>query len=167
MRFKGTLILLIVCLALGAFVYFYEIKGGEEREKAAQAEKLLWELEDKDIRQIDFIFTDRKITAERRGEEEWFLTNPRQLEADSDELNRLASSAAKMERESVVEPDAEDLAKFGLDPSQSSIKLTTSAGEEYAVIFGSNNPTGNSVYAVLPDQKEVFLVLSSVVNSFD
>ena len=39
MRFKGTLILLIVCLALGAFVYFYEIKGGEEREKAKQAEK--------------------------------------------------------------------------------------------------------------------------------
>ncbi len=167
MRFKGTLILLIVCLALGAFVYFYEIKGGEEREKAEQAEKQLWELEDKDIRQIDFIFPDRQITAERRGEEEWLLTNPRRLEADSDELNRLASSAAKMKRESIVEPNAENLAKFGLDPSQSSLKLTTSAGEEYTVSFGNNNPTGNSAYAVLPDQKEVFLVLSSVVNSFN
>ena len=154
MRFKGTLILLVICLALGAFVYFYEIKGGEEREKATQAEKQLWELEDKDIRQIDFIFPDRQITAERRGEEEWFLTDPRQLEADSDELNRLVSSAAKMERESTVEPNAEDLAIFGLDPSQSSLRLTTSAGEEHTVIFGNNNPTGSSAYAVLPGQKD-------------
>jgi hypothetical protein len=167
MRFKGTLILLIVCLALGAFVYFYEIKGGEEREKAEQAEKQIWHFEDKDIQQIDFIFPDRQITAERRGEEEWFLTNPRQLEADSDELNRLARSAAKIERESIVEPNATDLAKFGLDPFQSSLKLKTGEGKEHTVFFGNNNPTGNSAYAVLPDQKEVFLVSSSVVNSFD
>lgn len=167
MRFKGTLLLFIVCLALGAFVYFYEIKGGEEREKAKQAEKQIWDLEDKDIQQIDFISPDRRITAERRGEDEWFLTNPRQLEADSDELNRLARSAAEMEKENVVEPDATDLAKFGLDPSQSSLKLKTKEGKEYTILFGNNNPTGNSAYAVLPGKKEVFLVFSSVVKSFD
>jgi len=167
MRFKGTLTLLVVCLALGGYVYFYEIKGSEERERVKQAEKQIWDLEDKDIQQIDFIFPDRQIAAERRGEEEWILTNPRQLEADSDELNQLATSASKIERESVVEPNATDLAKFGLDPPQSSLKLKTKKGEEHTVHFGNNNPTGNSVYAALPDQKEVFLVLSSVVNSFD
>jgi hypothetical protein len=72
-----------------------------------------------------------------------------------------------MERESTIEPNAEDLSIFGLDPSQSSVKLTTDAGEEHTVIFGNNNPTGNSAYAALPGQKEVFLVLGSVVNSFD
>jgi hypothetical protein len=32
MRFKGTLILLVVVLALGTFIYFYEIKGRTARE---------------------------------------------------------------------------------------------------------------------------------------
>jgi len=34
MRFKGTLILLIICLLLGGFVYFLEIMGGVQRQKA-------------------------------------------------------------------------------------------------------------------------------------
>jgi hypothetical protein len=36
MRFKGTFILLLLCMGLGAYVYFYEIKGGEKREKATK-----------------------------------------------------------------------------------------------------------------------------------
>ena len=33
MRFKGTLVLLLLCAGFGGFLYFYEIKGGEKREK--------------------------------------------------------------------------------------------------------------------------------------
>ena len=167
MRFKGTLILLIVCLALGGYLYFYEYKGSEQREKTKQAEKQTWKLEAKDIRQIDLVYPDRNITAEREGEEKWILTNPRRLEADSDELNRLAGSAAEITREITVEPNATDLAKFGLDPVQRSLELKTKEGKEYKISFGNKNPTGNSVYARLPGQKEVFLVSTSVADTFD
>ena len=53
MRFKGTLILLLVCIGIGCFIYFYEIKGGEEREKAKEAESRFWMIEGKDIQQIE------------------------------------------------------------------------------------------------------------------
>jgi hypothetical protein len=45
MRFRGTLILLVVGLLLGGYVYFYEIKGGEKREKAKEAENQVWKFE--------------------------------------------------------------------------------------------------------------------------
>ena len=94
MRFKGTLILLLVCVAFGSYLYFYEIKGDEKREKAKQSENQIWKLDDKDIREIDIAFSGQHITAVRKNDKEWVLTAPRQWEADSDELNRLAGSAS-------------------------------------------------------------------------
>jgi hypothetical protein len=167
MRFKGTLVLLIVCLLLGGYLYFYEIKGGDQREKAKEAENQLWKLESKDIQQIELLSRGQHIIAKRQGEREWVLESPRTLDADSDELNRLANSASNIRRDSVIEPNAADLAKFGLSPVQSSLKVRMKDGKEYAVEFGNNNPTGSSAYAVIPGKKEVFLVSTSVVSAFD
>jgi len=61
-HFKGTLVLLIVCLALGGYVYFYEIKGGEKREKAKEAEKQVWKFEGSDIELVRAVrFSDAKL----------------------------------------------------------------------------------------------------------
>ena len=156
MRFKGTLLLFIVCLAFVGYIYFYEIKGGEQREKSKQAENQLWQLEDKNIQQIDLDSTNQQITAKRKGEKDWVLTAPKPFDADSDELNRLVNSAINLRRESVVEENASDLSKFGLAPPQSSLKLLTKDGKEYVVNFGNNNPTGDSTYALLQNQRRFF-----------
>jgi hypothetical protein len=169
MRFKSTFVLLLVCLGLGAYVYFYEIKGGEKREKAKEAENQVWKFDGKSIQQIDLAFPSLHITAMRQGEKNWVLTSSesqRTLDGDSDELDRLANSAANIQRESVVEPNATDLAKFGLTPPQSTLKVKTKDAKEYTINFGTNNPTGSSSYASLPGTKEVFLVPSSVVSTF-
>jgi hypothetical protein len=170
MRFKGTLILLLVCLALGGYVYFYEIKGSNQREQAKEAENQVWKFDGQSIQQIELISATQRITAIRQNEKEWALTstgNSRTLDADADELNRLAGSASNIRRESVVEPNAANLAPFGLDPAKSSLKIKTKDGKEYAINFGTSNPTGNSAYAVMAGKKEVFLVASSVVSAFD
>lgn len=87
MRFRGTFILLIICAALGGYLYFYEYKGGEKRDKAKQEENRLWKLESSSIQQIDLISPAQHIIAVRSGDKEWRITSPRALDADSDELN--------------------------------------------------------------------------------
>ena len=141
MRFKGTLVLLIVVLALGAFIYFYEIKGGEQREKAKELESRIWKVEEKNIQQMDFSLSDQHIVAARKGATEWVLTAPRTLDADSEELERLARSAAGLSRENVVEQNATDLAKYGLSPAQIALKFKTKDGKDFAIDFGNNNQT--------------------------
>jgi hypothetical protein len=167
MRFKGTLGLLIAVLALESYVYFYEIKGKEEREKAKAAEKQFWKIESKDIREIGLASSGQQIAAVRKSEKEWILTIPRQLDADADELNRIADSASKVEQEGVVEESAAGLEKFGLSPAQFSLKFKTKDGKEYALNIGNKNPTGNSAYASIPNQNRVFLIPYHSVNSFD
>jgi hypothetical protein len=169
MRFKGTLVLLLVCLGLGAYVYFYEIKGGEQREKAKEAENQVWKFDSKTIQQIDLIYPSLRIAAMRQGEKGWVITSSdsqRTLDGDSDALDSLANSASNIRLESVVEPNATDLARFGLDPAQSTLKIKTRDAKEYTINFGTTNPTGSSSYAALAGKKEVFLVSSSVVTAF-
>lgn len=166
MRFKGTLALLVICAALGGYVYYYEIKGGEERVKAKQEEKRLWKVESDTIQQIDLIFPDQRITAVRTGEKEWKLTAPQALDADSEEFNRLASSAADMSRDTVIESAASDLSGFGLNPAEVSLQFKTKDGKEYKIRFGSNNPTGSSTYAALEGKNEVFLVPTATASTF-
>lgn len=166
MRFKGTLVLFVICLLLGGYVYFYEIKGGEQRKKAKEEENQVWKFESSEVQQIDLIAPGRHITAVRKGEN-WFLTTPKTYDADPDELNRLAGSAANIRRENVVEPEASELSRFGLDPAQSSLRVKTKNGKDYAIDFGHPNPTGSYAYAAVPGKKEVFLVSNSVVTAFD
>jgi hypothetical protein len=167
MRFKGTLVLLVVCAMLGAYVYFYEIKGGAKRDKAKEAEKQVWKFDGQTVQQIDLLSPARQITAVRQNDGTWKLISPQTLDGDTDEMNTVANSASNIQRESVVDPAASDLAKFGLSPARSTVKVKTKSGTEYAIDFGNNNPTGNSTYAVLPGKKDVFLVSSAAANAFD
>jgi len=160
MRFRGTFILLLLCAALGAFVYFYEIRGGEQRSKAKEEENRVWKVESGDIQQMELFAGDERVTAVRTGEKQWKITAPRELDADSGELDRLAGSASSINRESVTETNAADLAKFGLEPPQHGLQLKTKDGKEYRIRFGNNNPTGSSTYAALEGSREVFLVTS-------
>jgi hypothetical protein len=167
MRFKGTLILFVICLLLGCYMYFYEIKGGEQRTKAKEAENQVWKFESNTIRQIDLSSSNLLISAVRQSDKDWILTSPKKYDADSDELNRLAGSASNIRRETVVDPNAPDLARFGLSPARASLKVKTGDGKQYAIDFGTNNPTGSSAYAAIPGKREVFLVSTAVVSAFE
>jgi hypothetical protein len=165
-RFKGTLILLIVCLGLVVYLY-YENKGGEQREKAKQAENQIWKLESSAIRRIDISTANQQITLVRGNQNVWSISAPRSLEGDSDEINRLANAASDLRRELIVEENSANLSKFGLNPPQSSLKLKTKEGKEFEIQIGRSNPTGNSIYAMLPGKKQVFLITGSTGEAFD
>jgi len=145
---------------------FYEIKGGEEREKEKKSENLAWKIDAKDIKQIETTSDGQTITAIRNSDAGWQLIAPRALNADSDELNRMANLASEIRRETVVDTNATDLAGYGLNPVQAGLKVVDKAGKEYAINFGNTNPAGNSAYAVFPGKKEVFLVASATATSF-
>jgi hypothetical protein len=166
MRFKGTLVLVVAAAAVGAWLYFYEVRGREGRERAKEAEGRLWQLEEKDVAAIALLSPDGRIEARRQEKEGWRITLPRALDADGAELDRLARSAATLGRGETVEADAADLGRFGLQPPASGVELTSSDGKKYRVDFGSGNPAGSFTYAVRSGEKAVFQVPAAAAGSF-
>jgi len=161
MRFKSTLILFIVFLGLGSYVYLAEYRGRDEREKKEQAAKKVFQIEEKDVKEITLIYPDRTIAAVKKGEKQWEMTSPAGVEADPDEWDRLASNIAGVEKESTVASENADLAQFGLDKPSVTVRAKLADGRDIGLLFGAENPKKTFNYVKLDSSSEVFLSPSS------
>jgi hypothetical protein len=165
-RFKGTLALLVVFAALGGYVYFSDFYHKEDRQKQEDAKKKLFAGEAKDVAEIRLEHEGKSITAVRKGEKDWEITNPQGLEADSDAWEQLASSFVAIQKDEVVSAQKTELGPYGLDKPGMTVEVKLKNGTSPDVLFGSENPKKTFNYAKRADSDEVFLVSTSETNSF-
>ena len=166
MRFKGTTVLFILFVGIGAYVYFAEYRGKEERQKQEEAKKKVFQLEAKDVNEISLVYPDRTITGIKKGEKQWEITSPAGIQADPDEWEQLASSLSSVERESTVQENAQDLTPFGLKEPPVKVAAKLSDGKSIEIVFGSENPKKTFNYAKLGSSNDVFLTGSSWSKTF-
>ncbi len=160
---RKTIIMIIIGAALAAYVYFYEIKGGEEREQVKAASEKLIALEKDSIRvvHIKSLFSEFEF---QKGSDGWRITQPVNTGADESTISTLLSGLvnAKKERSFAISP--EERGNFGLDQRALQLELKTVPGEKTNVQFGEAASIGSNVYVSLGDSM-VHLVASSVKNN--
>jgi hypothetical protein len=166
MRFKGTGLLLVVFVILGAYVYFAEYRGRDERLEAEQAKKKAFQVEQKDITEITLKYPDRTITGVKKDEKQWEFVNAPGIEADPDEWEMVASNIPKIERDETVAQNAQDLAGFGLIAPAVTVTAKLVDGRTLGVSFGAENPRKTFHYAKLSDSNDVFLAPNSWATIF-
>ena len=97
-RFRSTLVLLVVFAALGGYVYFAEYRGRDEREQQEASKKKLFPTPLKDVVGLSLAFPDHKISAVKKDDKHWEFTEPQGIDADSDEWEMLVSSLGQIEK---------------------------------------------------------------------
>ena len=92
-----TGILFLIAAALGAFVYFYEIRGEEGRlEAEARQKRLFPDVEDEAVEWLALTTSDgRPVRAERR-EKGWQIVEPLVFPGDEFALDGMASALAQI-----------------------------------------------------------------------
>ena len=84
MQPRTTAILLVVALALGAFVYFYEVRGAETRRAAEEhAKQLFPEVEAAQVSVVWLRTLDGAKARLERREGDWQIVEPIEFLADS------------------------------------------------------------------------------------
>jgi hypothetical protein len=166
MKFKSTAALFLLFLALGAYVYFTEFRGQEQRQKQEEAKKKAFQVEDKDITEISLVYPDRTLSAVKKGDKQWNMTSPAGMEADSDEWQMLASDIPRIEREDTVAQNAQDLGPYGLKEPPVKVSAKTKDGKTIEIQFGADNPRKTFTYAKLPNTNDVFLTASNWAKTF-
>lgn len=161
MRFRTTLVLLLVLAGLGAYLYWVEFPR-EQREAEA---KKLFSFKPEDVTEIHLRFQDRDILLRKTGDT-WKLIQP--LEAPADELTvkNLLNTIAECEVKRGLE-DSADLKQFGLDPPFVILEVKLTKGELPAVAVGKNTPVGFSAYIQRLDDKKVRLATSAFRAGLD
>src|SRR5688572_4812334 len=160
-RSRSTLILLVVALAFGGYLYFVDSKQPIADENAK--EKVFAYEADK-INALELKSSSGATTGLRKdGGGTWTIVQPAAAPADRNSVSDVVSSLANLEEDRVVEENASDLKVYGLAEPRIDVTFHVEGEKEpKKVLFGDKNPTGVGIYAKLPTSNRVFLVANSL-----
>ena len=165
-RGRSTLVLLVLALTVGGYLYFVESKrpAGDENAKAkvftADAAK---------INQLQIKSSAGEVTGLRKGDNDtWTIVQPVEAPADRNSVSDIVTNLANLEEEREVDPSAPDLKTYGLAEPRIDVTFHVEGEKEpRRILFGDKTPGGTAVYAKLPSGNRVFLVGTSLDASLD
>jgi hypothetical protein len=162
MRFRSTLILAIVFLGLGAYLYFVEFEKAAEEQK----KETLFSFQVDDARAVALEYPDRRIELEQK-DGVWWLTEPIHTPADETTVKNLLRAIADAEVKKKLGNVGEDLSPYGLEKPMATIRVTLKDRELPVIKVGKTSPIGFSTYVQRADRPEVYLTGSAFHSGMD
>jgi len=162
MRVRTTIVLVLLLLGLGAYVYLVEYPQAEQDAK----KKTLFEFKADDATDVALAYADREIDLKKSGDD-WRITKPIDAPADATTVKNLVTAIAECEVKRTLKDAASDLAQYGLDKPLVTVtlKLGDRALPEFRV--GKNTPVGFSTYVQKMDDKAIVLTSSAFRSGMD
>lgn len=164
---KKTLLWALALLVLGAFYYYYEIKGEPKRQEAQKQRELLLSVRAEEVTGLTIQRGDEVIAATLR-EGHWQLTSPLQVAGDDKKYQELVRYLADLRQTRLIEENPASIEPFGL--TKPGLEVTVQLKEPQkpqTLRLGSRNPTSSSYYAQVAGQNAVYLVASGAKDTLD
>ena len=163
MKLKNTLMMGALVIVLGAAVYFLEIRGSEERAEAERTADRLLRFETEDVTGLTIATGDETIVL-THSDDAWRVTAPYDLAANDSAVDTIVNRLQSTDSERLVEEQAEDLSRFGLDTPEVTATLQLSDGTTHTLTLSADTPVGFNVYARANDGA-VFLAAGSLKDA--
>lgn len=161
---KSFIGLLVVLLALGAYLYFVESKRtpGDADEKP----DVFAGLEADAIEQVTVTSESGEVTTLEKSDAGWRITAPAAADADTAEVSGITSSLASLEEQRLIDENPSDLQAYGLATPRVRIAFST-GGQERTLLLGGKTPTGADLYAKTAAEPKVFLISAYLDSTFN
>ena len=164
-RGRSFLILIVVALALGAYIYFVESKRDPT---ATEAKTKVLALESGTLEEIEVKADSGEITRIRKEGGDWQIVQPAGVPADASKTATLASTLESLEEQRVVTENPSSLAGFGLEPPRITVAFRKAGETEMRrLLIGSKTPTGSDLYAKVDGQPKVMLISGYLEDSLN
>ncbi|QLE58855.1 DUF4340 domain-containing protein [Nostoc sp. TCL26-01] len=171
---KHTLILLLLALGLGGFVYFHEIQGASVREEAKENQQQIFSFTEDDVQSLTVQTKNLSINLERNPQSnnpKWLLKSPVSAPANDAIVGYLMDLLVKGKSERTVSTPANQVAEFGLDQPQATINIKLKNQKTQQLILGKSDFNRRFVYALTNSQTQangninVLLVSTDFANA--
>lgn len=156
----------VVLVGLAGYIYFVDWNRpvGEEAAK----ERVFATTAADDVEEVQIALASGATTRVQKVDGHWQIVEPIKAAADDGELSSIAGSLATLDLQQEVEPNAKDLARYGLMPPRVDVSFRVKGQKEPRRIhFGDKAPASGELYAVVPGQTRVFLVQSFLDSTFN
>ncbi|MGI8745846.1 MAG: DUF4340 domain-containing protein [Bryobacteraceae bacterium] len=163
------LIAVVVLAALGGTLYWSNKEKAKEATKTpADTPPKILSMTDADIQKLEIKRKGGGDTIVQRGNGgKWQLTAPQANGVDQEAANSLASAAATVASDRLVEDKGIDLKQYGLDAPSLELDLTKKDGKTQRLLVGDDAPGGSSTYAKLASDPRIFTIASYTKTSLD
>ena len=153
MRSAWSLLASIVVLGgLVGYIYFVDSKT---EPNAPEVKEKVWggSLAATDLEEVEIKLAEGETAKVQKTDGSWQLVEPAKAPADETEMTSITSSLVGLEIQRVVDANAGDVKKYGLDPARISVAFR-SKGQKDArrVEIGEKTATGGDLYARIPGE---------------
>ncbi|HYX18499.1 MAG TPA: DUF4340 domain-containing protein [Nostoc sp.] len=147
---RTTLILILLTLGLGSFVYFYEIRGATVREEIKEQKQQIFSFAEDDVQFLTVTTKKLTLNLERNPESsnpKWLIKSPVSGPANDAIVSYLMDLLVKGNSERTLSTPAKDLKEFALDQPQATINITLKNRQRHQFILGKSNFNRRFLYA--------------------
>lgn len=97
----------------------------------------------------------------------WYLDGVDKAYSDTTTIGSIVKTVTTLKAVRVMEADADDLAKYGLDAPAISVDVESDIGEaSYVMLIGSDSPTADGRYGMIEGENTVYLFDNVIVSEF-
>ncbi|MBW4564600.1 MAG: DUF4340 domain-containing protein [Mojavia pulchra JT2-VF2] len=171
---RTTLILILLALGLGSFVYFYEIRGATQREEVKQQNQQIFSFTEDDVQSLTITTKKIALSVERNAQgsqPKWLLKSPVSEPANDAIVSYLTDLLVKGTATRTVSIPANQKGDFGLDQPQATININLKNQKTHQLLLGKSDFNRRFLYVqadptVKPDGNiDVLLVSTDFENA--
>jgi Domain of unknown function (DUF4340) len=161
---KSTLIVLVVAIALGAFVYFYDRKhaAGPPSDEASWKSPFNVKKDDITGLTLQNKSNPAPVVLDKQGVN-WEISQPIQARADQSAVERIVDDLTDEKIERSFSP-TDSLAKYGLAPPTETITFQEKGGAKHTLALGDREFSGTLVYVLVDGSKQLGLLPVSILD---
>jgi hypothetical protein len=156
MRPKSNIILFIIFILLGAYVYFFETGSKEKNYSSEESQKVL-RFNPEDVEEIKLKIQGSAMVLKKK-DQQWRIVSPMQTDAIKSKVDSLLS-VFEFPVIRVIDTNPLDLSEYGLNKPKFELGLRMKGENVFKTLHvGNNSPQGLNCYAKLEGNPEVLLI---------
>jgi hypothetical protein len=161
---KTTLILILLALGLGGFVYFHEIKNKTQQTATKTQKQRIFSFTAADVQSLTIKIKDTTLQIEKRNTSEkpqWEIKSPISALANDAIVAYLMDLLVEGKTERTVSVTPTELSEFGLDKPVATIDVKLKNQQSHQLILGKGDFNNQFLYAQADSNKNMNLLLVS------
>lgn len=156
---RMTLALLVLCAAVGAYLYWVPAPDEAAETGAPDATIAVTNIESQQVATLEAVNAEGAVFRVERSDLGWMIAQPTKFPGDEVVIGPAVRAVAQLMATTVITPTTSDLSAYGLTNPSITITLSDSAKQPLVTLLvGGNNPVGDAQYVKRSDSDTIYLV---------
>ncbi|MCR8644966.1 DUF4340 domain-containing protein [Paenibacillus sp. N1-5-1-14] len=159
-RYIPTLLLVVICIGL----FWYT--GGRDfyEETSEESSQRLFAFEQDDVNKMMVKWNEQEVDMNRQ-DDKWVMEKPAAYPVNPNMVSSFLESLSGISQDMIVEDNASDLGKYGLEKPSGEYEVTLKDGSKQLLRIGDELPVPGNYYATIDQSKRVYRVGASSVQA--